>query len=48
MRFFEPYYQLWTKIDEIMTKMNNWKISKLADIDADEVNHTVKDSIRQL
>lgn len=23
-RFFEPYYELWTRIDEIMKKKQNW------------------------
>jgi len=37
VRFFEPYYELWTRIDDMMTKKNMWAESKLADIDADEV-----------
>lgn len=37
VRFFDPYYELWTRIDDIMTKKNNWQISKLSEIDADEV-----------
>jgi hypothetical protein len=48
VRFFEPYYELWTRIDDIMTKQENWSKSRLADIDADEVAQTVKESIRSL
>ena len=38
VRFFEPYYELWTRIDDMMTKKNLWAASKLGDIDADEVS----------
>lgn len=48
VRFFEPHYDLWTRIDDMMTKKNMWENSKLADIDADEVALTIKESIRSL
>jgi len=48
VHFFEPYYELWTRIDDIMTKQESWSKSLLADIDADDVALTVKESIRSL
>lgn len=47
-RFFEPYYELWTRINDMMTKKNEWEMSKLTNIDADEVNQMHKESIRSL
>ena len=48
VRFFEPYFEMWTRIDDIMTKKSTWASSKLSDIDADEVTQLHKDSIRSL
>lgn len=47
-RFFEPYYELWTKINNMMTRKEFWRNSKLAEVDADEVGVMVKDSLRSV
>ena len=47
-RFFEPYYELWTKINHMMTKKDSWLKCRLAEIDADEVNMMIKDSHRSV
>ena len=48
IRFFEPYYELWTRIDDMMTKKKDWENSRLVDIDPDEVSQTIKESTRSL
>lgn len=37
VRFFDPYYEMWTRINDIMTKKDKWAQSKLHEIDSDEV-----------
>ena len=48
VRSFEPYYELWTRIDLMMSKKTEWAESKLSDIDADEVTQTIKESKKSL
>ena len=40
-KFFAPYYELWTRIDEIMKKKSKWADSKLSEIDSEDVNFTI-------
>ena len=47
-RFFDPYYELWTRINDMMTKKNTWLRSRLHEIDSDEVNNMIKDSLRSV
>ena len=48
VRFFEPYYELWTRIDDMMTKKKKWQDSKLCDINADDVIQMHKESEKSL
>lgn len=48
VRFFDPYYEMWTRINDIMTKKTNWAQSKLSEIEADDVAQLHKESVRSL
>lgn len=45
-KFFEPYYELWTSISELMVNKRRWLESPLSHIDPEEVgtiiNHCLK------
>ena len=48
MRAFEPYYELWIKIDFMMNKRIEWMESNLTEIDAEEVEMLIKETMRSL
>ena len=47
-RFFDPYYELWSRINEMMTKKNTWLRSRLHEIDSDDVSNQIKESLRSV
>jgi hypothetical protein len=48
IRSFEPYHELWIKIDHIMNKRIEWMDAKLTSIDAEEVEVLIKETMRAL
>ena len=47
-RFFTPFNELWTNVNEIMVKKRKWIECPLIDIDPDEVDSMIKVSIKTL
>lgn len=47
-KFFTPFYELWTNVNDIMMKKRQWLDSQLANIDPDEVDAMIKQSIKGL
>jgi hypothetical protein len=47
-KFFTPFYELWTNVNEIMVKKRQWMECPLNQIDPDEVDSMIKSSIKTL
>ena len=47
-KFFTPFYELWTNVNEIMVKKRQWMECPLNAIDPDEVDAMIKSSIKTL
>ena len=47
-RAFEPYYELWMKIDLVINKRNEISDANLSEIDAEEVEKLIKDSTKSM
>ena len=47
-KFFEPYYELWTKIRAMMEAKTKWAECPMRDIDTDAVDLMMKDSQKTL
>lgn len=41
-KYFTPYYELWTNVNEIMLKKRQWMESPLSSIDPEEVDSMIK------
>lgn len=47
-KFFSPFYELWTNVNDIMVKKRQWMESPLNSIDPEEVDGMIKLSIKSL
>lgn len=47
-KFFGPYYEMWTNAFEVMTKKIHWMECPLQDVDPDEVDNMIKQSVKTL
>ena len=47
-KFYAPFYELWTNVSEIVVRKRQWLESALANIDPDEVDAMIKQSIKTL
>ena len=47
-KYFSPFYELWTNVNEIMLKKIQWMEQPLFNIDPDEVDGMIKQSIKIL
>ena len=47
-RFFTPFFELWSNVNEIMVKKRRWVECPLNEIDPDDVDGMIKMSIKTL
>jgi len=47
-RFFTPFYELWTSVNDTLLKKRQWLVCPLAEIDPDEVDAMIKQSVKTL
>ena len=47
-KFFYPFYELWTNVNDIMVRKRQWMECPLSSIDAEEVDGMIKASIKTI
>ncbi len=46
--FYQPYYELWTMVSEVMVKKRKWLEAQITQIDATEVETMLKSCLKGL